>query len=232
MRVEWRVVVCNGSSAEGGTLDDRRSVQLEGDGPTHRRYRRCRPSSGWVGVSRLARLRRELDGHGALRRDLRRNWRRNDSDVREATTLDAGLITPARAGAFSRCLSPRAHADDPPSTPDEMPAVVREARVSTWQRQGQFELTQRLAIQCSTSLKASRLTRRCRLGIAVYHSAGGFEATPHSARHRAVKATHSYRRTRPRRSPRANPLHLPRTRCDKACRRRRPSSPPRMHRRA
>src|SRR5215510_1132148 len=109
MRGEWRVVVCNGSSAEGGTLDDRRSVQLEGDGPTRRRYRRCRPSSGWVGVSRFARLRRELDGHGAIRRDLRRNWRRNDSDVREATTLVKKGVTRPKRVIHSR--GTRGHGD-------------------------------------------------------------------------------------------------------------------------
>jgi hypothetical protein len=36
-------------------------------------------------------------------------------------------------------------------------------------------------MQRSTSLKASRLTRRCRLGIAGYDLADGFEATQHSA---------------------------------------------------
>jgi len=128
---------------------------------------------------------------------------------------------------------PRAHADDPPSTPDEMPAVVREAKG--------FDVAEARTVRADTTTGdtvfdvvegVACFTRHCRLGFAVYHSAGGFEATPHSPAIAQSRRVTPYRRTRPRRSPRANPLHLPRTRCDKACRRRRPSSPPRMHRRA
>jgi len=74
------------------------------------RHRHYCADSGWVVVSRYARLRRKLARYDAVRGHLRRHRRRNDDQVREAAPLvEDGLTCPKRV-VRPGCSSDVAHA--------------------------------------------------------------------------------------------------------------------------